>query len=38
MNIELLQLDGKYATIYADPPWMERGGGRLNGVQIGTIR
>ena len=27
----------KYKTIYADPPWMERGGGRLKGEQIDTI-
>lgn len=29
MKIDILATDKKYKTIYADPPWMERGGGKI---------
>ena len=29
MNIDIFNTDKKYKTIYADPPWMERGGGQI---------
>ena len=28
----------KYHTIYADPPWMERGGGKIKRARIATTR
>lgn len=29
MKVDILSIDRKYHTIYADPPWMERGGGKV---------
>ncbi len=29
MKIDIYNTDKKYKTIYIDPPWMERGGGKI---------
>jgi hypothetical protein len=29
---------GEYACVMADPPWLERGGGRSSAGPIGTTR
>lgn len=29
MKVDIFNTDKKYKTIYLDPPWMERGGGRI---------
>jgi hypothetical protein len=29
---------GHYACVMADPPWLERGGGRSSAAPIGTTR
>lgn len=29
MKVDIFNTDKKYKTIYADPPWLERGGGKI---------
>ncbi len=29
MFVDIFSTEKRYKTIYADPPWMEKGGGRI---------